>query len=107
MLRRWNSVLCIQALSSQILNSLQESKLTKILRISSPSPHHRVLVSSQVGEATALSPFQQMATPTEEEDIEMRMRIDLLISLMRSGMIDWVYLGRSVIACGVFGNLGV
>jgi hypothetical protein len=48
-----------------------------------------------------------MATPTEEEDIEMRMRIDLLISLMRSGMIDWVYLGRSVIACGVFGNLGV
>jgi hypothetical protein len=61
-----------------------------------------VLISSQVGEATALSPSRQTAIRMGEEGIEMRMRIDSLINLMRSGMTDEVLLGA--FAFGVLGS---
>ena len=61
-----------------------------------------MLVSFQVGEATALSPSQQMAIRMGEEGIETRMRTDSSISLMRSGMTDESL--RGAFATGVLGS---
>lgn len=61
-----------------------------------------MLNSCQVGEATVLSLFRQMAIRMEEEGIGTRTRTDSLISLMRSGMTDETI--ERAFASGVLGS---
>lgn len=60
-----------------------------------------MLISSRVGEATALSPSLPTATLTGGEGIETRMKIDSLINLTRSGMTD-----ETLVETSAFGVIG-